>query len=405
MPSHHLSRLRCAAAIALAAGLAACGARPGPTSPPTLIPMPTGESTSQPGPSGEASATPEPTATLIPTPGPSPTTPPAVGPVDYPPDVNPLTGLAVDDPAVLDRAPVIVKISNESDEVRPQSGLSFADHVWMYQTEGWRQTRFAAVFYSRAPEHAGSVRSARPIDEALLKMYDGLLVISGASKEMWGVILYSPWSERVFRDDASGHLVRIPDVPRENTDYYHTLFAVPEVVWEHADERGVNDPPDLAGLRFDASPPEGGTPTAEMNIDYPDYGPLQTWRYDRATGRWLSWTEIQLDPVVRESTPDVDYLTGKQLAFDNVVMLWAEHFWAEGFVETPTADVNLEGEGDAVVLRDGMRYEVTWRRDDEEAMIGFYDANGEPFALKPGTTWFHTARLPTADFTPEVTFK
>jgi hypothetical protein len=401
MSSHRLIRLRFAAALLLAAGVAACRGRAEPSPTPTLAPMPTGESTSGPEPSGVDAAVPEPTAT--PTPGPSPTPPPAVGPVDYPPDVNPLTGQAVDDPAVLDRAPIIVKISNESEEVRPQSGLSFADHVWMYQAEGWRQTRYAAVFYSRAPEHAGSVRSARPIDEPLLKMYDGLLVISGASKEMWAIILNAPWSERVFREDGS-HLVRIPDVPRENTDYYHTLFAVPEVVWQHADERGVNDPPDLAGLRFDASPPEGGTPTAEMAIDYPDYGPLQTWRYDPSTGRWLSWTEIQLDPLVRESEPDVDYLTGKQLAFDNVVVLWAEHFWAEGFFETPTLDVNLEGEGDAVVLRDGMRYEVTWRREDEEAMIGFYDANGEPFALKPGTTWFHTAQLPTEDYSPEVTF-
>lgn len=405
MTASRSTRLRFAAAALLAFGMAACRARPGPGPTPTLISMPAGESTSQPGPSGVETATPGPTATAIPTPGPSPTTPPAVGPVEYPPDVNPLTGLAVDDPAVLDRAPVIVKISNESDEVRPQSGLSFADHVWMYQAEGWRQTRYAAVYYSRTPEYAGSVRSARPIDEPLLKMYDGLLVISGASKEMWAILLNAPWSERVFREDNTGHLVRVPDVPREGTDYYHTLFAVPEVVWEHADERGVNAPPDLAGLRFDASPQEGGTPTAEVNVDYPDYGPLQTWRYDRAAGRWRSWTEIQLDPLVRESTPDVDYLTGEQLAFDNVIVLWVEHFWAEGFFETPTVDVNLEGEGDAVVLRDGLRYEVTWRRADEEAMIGFYDANGEPFALKPGTTWFHTARLPTADYSPEVAFE
>ena len=125
------------------------------------------------------------------------------------------------------------------------------------------------------------LRAARPIDVDLVEMYDALLAISGASQDMYRVLMETNWWNRVFRDDASGHFVRLPDRPNEGIDYYHTLFALPDVLWEHADERNVNgDDADLDGLLFDATPPEGGTPVEEMSIDYPEYGPRQIWRFD-----------------------------------------------------------------------------------------------------------------------------
>ena len=53
--------------------------------------------------------------TSTPTMEPSPTPEPileAVGPFDFPENVNPLTGLVVSDPAILDRRPVLVKVAN-----------------------------------------------------------------------------------------------------------------------------------------------------------------------------------------------------------------------------------------------------------------------------------------------------
>src|SRR5690606_29431960 len=215
---------------------------------------------------------------------------------------------------------------------------------------------------------------------------------------------------RVFRDDASGHFVRLPDRPNEGIDYYHTLFALPDVLWEHADERNVNgDDADLDGLLFDATPPEGGTPVEEMSIDYPEYGPRQIWRFDKESGRWLSWTEMQLDRPY-EATEDVDYNTGEQLAFDNVVILWIPHFWRPDFIEVPAIDVEMIGEGEAVLLRDGLRYDVKWRRESPEHLIQLVDDAGNLVALKPGTTWFHAASTedpfvsPPDKFVPQVTY-
>jgi hypothetical protein len=77
----------------------------------------------------------------------------AVGPeIDqFPKNYNPLTGLPVEDPSLLDLPAVLASISNFPASVRPQSGLSFAPQVYeVYITEG--MTRFLVVFYGRKPE-------------------------------------------------------------------------------------------------------------------------------------------------------------------------------------------------------------------------------------------------------------
>jgi hypothetical protein len=44
--------------------------------------------------------------------------------------MNPMTGLPVDEPGVLQRRPLLVSISNFPPTARPQAGLSFASHVY-----------------------------------------------------------------------------------------------------------------------------------------------------------------------------------------------------------------------------------------------------------------------------------
>ncbi|NDJ52345.1 MAG: DUF3048 domain-containing protein, partial [Chloroflexi bacterium] len=107
--------------------LAACAPQPAVTPTPTKTPIPQ-EAAVEDQPVAAPTATPEPGGTPTATPLPGP-----YGPTGYPENVNPLTGLPVDDVAVLERRPLLIKVSNESDRVRPQSGLAFADHVWEYQ--------------------------------------------------------------------------------------------------------------------------------------------------------------------------------------------------------------------------------------------------------------------------------
>lgn len=357
-----------------------------PTAPPPITPtLPPSET---PAPIESTPLTP--TATLIeatPAPG-------VMGPIGFPDNVNPLTGLEMADSAVLRRRPLLIKVSNESSEVRPQSGLSFADHVWEYQMEGWGQTRFTAVYLSQAPERVGSVRSTRLIDtDVLVPMYGGLLVTSGASAGVGRILLDVPWANRVFKEEVDGsYLLRIRDIPVENTDYYHSLFAIPEAIWDYADEREVNGTVNLEGLAFSEAVPDGGQPISEAIVDYPLRGPLRRWTYDQAANRWLSSTEDQREKSPEK--PDIDLLTNEQLAFDNVVILYAEHYLADFIEDEPnqllSVGIILEGQGRGYLLRDGQTFEIKWQRDGER-MIQLLDAESQIIPLKPGNVWFNTS--------------
>ena len=78
------------------------------------------------------------------------------GPENFPHDVNPLTGLRVGDPKLLDRRPLAIKITNYPRNVRPQSGLSLADIVYEYYLEQ-NVTRFIGIFYGNEAEKVGPV--------------------------------------------------------------------------------------------------------------------------------------------------------------------------------------------------------------------------------------------------------
>ncbi|HUV27389.1 MAG TPA: DUF3048 domain-containing protein, partial [Anaerolineales bacterium] len=111
------------------------------------------------------------TATLVPTPSATPLFPEeGYGPDNFPNNVNPLTGLFVDNERFLDKRPVAVKINIvPRTSTRPPWGLTDADIVFdYYQNNGY--TRFHTIFYGQDAELAGPIRSARFPDHFLIRM-------------------------------------------------------------------------------------------------------------------------------------------------------------------------------------------------------------------------------------------
>ena len=157
---------------------------------PTASPLPPSET---PTPSPVPSATP----TVTPTP-----LPVSSGPGNYPPGVNPLTGLPVADPALLERRPVAVKVQIFPRGQRPPWGISLADIVYdYYQNQGL--TRFNAIFYGDDAQQVGPVRSARYFDDNILRMYKAIFAFGGADRRVLDRLFSADYYERLVVEGSS----------------------------------------------------------------------------------------------------------------------------------------------------------------------------------------------------------
>lgn len=310
----------------------------------------------------------------------------AIGPYVYPPDVNPLTGLAVADPALLARRPIVAKISNAPALVRPQAGIGQADLVFEHYAEGGL-TRFSAVFYSQMPERVGSIRSARLIDNEVVPMYDGLLAYSGASNGVNQVIDTSDFAKRTYMGILYGapYYFRDEEIPAP-----HNMFTDLAAVSDLAAREGLNDRPDLGGMAFLGEPPANPDGDAGA-IDIRYIATRARWEYDAEAGVYRRFSDGQ---------PHFDANTGRQVTAANVVIIYAEHSFSD-IVESEWQgkvsyglSIKLWFDGEAVLFRDGKRYDGIWLRPTREDMLQLRTYDGELLYLRPGNTFFQIMRPP-----------
>lgn len=343
-------------------------------------------------------------ATLTPPPAvatPPPTATPAgqIGPAVFPDDVNPLTGLAVADPAVLERRPLAIKISNFPDCVRPQDGIARADVVFEHYAEGGT-TRFTAVYLGRDAPRAGSVRSARLIDLEIPAMYQTMFGFSGASGGVKQRLENSDFFERVISPDFEpGH----PAFFRKPIDAIacdlleHTLFTSTDRLWDATAERGLNTRTAIPGSVFNDAVPVGGQSATDITLRY--VGSFVFWGYNAATG---TYTRSNNGAV------HTDGLDGQPVAAANVVALFANHVTTdilEDFVGynrdtgaggNYSVEIQIWGEGRAMLFRDGQVFDLHWARWERNRPPVFTDDAGTIVPFKPGVTWFQLMPLDTA---------
>ncbi|MCB9006136.1 MAG: DUF3048 domain-containing protein [Ardenticatenaceae bacterium] len=379
--------------LSLIAGLAACGeaeeiplptlapaitleaAPASPTIVPTFTLEPTAEIVHTP--------TPFPTLTAVPTAEPTPLVALLLaGPDDFGTDRNPLTGEIVAEPENLLRRPLAIKVSNSPPQyARPQNGLSQADLVFEHITEA-DITRFTAIFYSQTPPDIGPVRSARLIDKELPAMYDAALAMSGAHPIVSQRLHGSDIGDRILRSHETGFYRTGEEIPWE-----HTLHADPAGLWQAIAAHEEDRPPEFtAWMTFSSLPPQGGTAANRIQVAYDTYT-LVEWVYDLANGRYWRWADGE---------PTVDANNDEQISAANVILLTAVHeqdksiclTHSNGICSDWPLEIQIWGQGSAIILRDGKQYPVTWLRENRSGMFTFVDAEGEVVPLQIGNTWF-----------------
>lgn len=330
---------------------------------------------------GESSDTSESSPTATPTEiPPQPTETPIKG------AINPLTGEVVEQPGSLCVPPVLVSVSNFPPSARPQSGLAFASQVWeTYIGEG--MTRFLAIYYgsyvdeiqaaldNRLAEGSeggfviGPVRSGRVVFEDIKTLYPkGWLITAGASAEVKQQLTNRSSVYGSNPDDINSAGLNSQDLPGSQD------CAV--------------EPSMYGELVFDEAAPEGGEPADFFRIVYNLYNQIG-WTWDEAQEAYLR-SQDQADGT-GDLDPATEAITGEQLAFENVLVLWAQHRYV-----TPTIlEMELVYVRDryGLLFRGGRVYEVNWSTPGGRLLV--HDQAGDPIPLDPGRSFIEVVSYET----------
>lgn len=321
-----------------------------------------------------------------------------IGPDNFPEDVNPLTGEKVENPALLDRRPVLIKVSNFPASGRPHAGLSSADIVFAYAMPGM-MSRYIGLYYGKDSNQVGPVRSTRLIDPELVQLYQGILGTSGGD---WYNVL-----PKVYQMLGNRYVFQglCPGICDDGHGWVTTVFGDSAAITQYRVANGeVPQRYDLTGMLFDEVAPDGGAHTPKISFNF-STSDKSDWTYDAATGKYLRW--IDNAPNYDEMIPLVDRLNEKQLAFSNVIIIEANYGWYD--INLFTTDIlgNMAGQK-AKFLRDGKLYEGSWRVTDPNKPMQFFDSQGNLFPLKPGNTWINitgtNTEYTTLDNVPVINF-
>jgi hypothetical protein len=151
-------------------------------------------------------------------------------------------------------------------------------------------------------------------------------------------------------------------------------------------------PVNYSGNLFSDVPPANGQPATEVQVYYHAYS-QSAWRYDPVSQTYLRLTD-QAD-ASGALVPATERLTGRQQAFENVIVILAAHLR----IRHNQLEIDLsQGQRNyAVLFRDGQAYAIRWSTVSREwekksglrRPLYFLDTKNNPLPLHPGRTWIH----------------
>ena len=287
-------------------------------------------------------------------------------------DTSDVNGLPVDDPALLERRVLAVKIDNHPN-ANPQSGIDQADMMIELMVEGI--TRFISVWQQSDAEYLGPNRSARPTDPALLQAFnEPTYVFSGA--QAWvqntiagtGINTIKELSFGTFR--ISGRFAP------------HNLYVNTVQLRETADNRNYSDEQPTGPIWEFGSMSDSSDPASAVTIDFS--GRPVTWTWDQPTGLWLR-TAYGVESNYRNEDGSED-----RVGVPVMVALYVDQYTAHppsGASGSSLPSSITTGTGKAFVFADGRVSEGTWERESELDWFKLTDADGETILVPAGKIW------------------
>ena len=229
------------------------------------------------------------------------------------------------------------------------------------------------------PAEVGPIRSGRLLYADIAGFFqNSCLVYAFASEEVLSEI---PQCAMVAHEDAGGGSMMSLE----------RMQAIAEDNMRHT-RGGFNYSSNL----FTEEAPEGGVPADQVNV-YVALLNQSGWTYDPLYGSWLRFVDDADIATAGQLHPEIDRLTGRQLHFENFVVIFAD----VDVISPTNLDIHLEqgDQGPALLFRDGKKYDIKWstKAGEYEKTTGqrrpmqFVNPDGSPAQLKPGSTWIFVA--------------
>lgn len=283
-------------------------------------------------------------------------------------DAHPITGQRCRNSKV---RPMAVMLSEDT-VTRPLSGVSKADVVVEMPVVKDGITRMMAIFACEEPEEIGSVRSSRDDFIPLAAAFDAIYVHWGGShfaldKLNIGVIdnidaLINPFNV-FFRKNTIA-------APHNGFTSYQQLYDV-------AERLGYRMETNFEGYsRTDGVPSLSDNPVT-VSVEYPR--PFNvSYVYNLEENIYYRW---------RGGIPEYDNIDGSQVSMSVLVIMKTSTRNLEGEYN----DVDVIGEGEALVFQNGHMERVKWQKAENllTSKIKFLNEKGNEISFVPGKMWIH----------------
>ena len=274
-----------------------------------------------------------------------------------------LTGLPV--APDINKRPVTGVMIENSQDARPQSGLSQAGVVFEAIAEGGI-TRFLALFQDQNPADIGPIRSARPYYVQWALGFDAGYAHVGGSPD--GLALIKATGARdldQFANSGSYHRISSRAAP-------HNVYTSIDALMQLETGKGYGTSTYTGFPRTKSVPAK--VPAAKT-VNFAISGPLYNVHYDyNAPTNSYNRSE--------GGAPQVDANGNKQIS-PQVVVGMVMPYSMNGKYSV----YGVIGSGPAYVFQDGGVTIGTWTKADDKSQIKFTDGAGKPLKFIPGQTW------------------
>ncbi|NLP35659.1 MAG: DUF3048 domain-containing protein [Clostridiales bacterium] len=284
-----------------------------------------------------------------------------------------LTGLWVPE-EVARKRPYAIQFSNFK-TVSNQWGIGQADIVYEALVEGGI-TRLLAIGENYSGDRLGSVRSSRHYFASIADEYDSIYIHYGKTKYAVAK-LKELGIDNLDGETGIGTTVFYRD---KSMKAPHNAFASIDGILAGIKKKGYDTehPKDYeAHYKFyqEDTNLKSDTKANKITIGFSNY-----------TSPYLEYnTEDKLYYRYQFGGPHKDANTGEQLNFKNIIIQFVRE-WDIDKNDYQTMDLE-DASGSGYYISNGMKVDITWKKNEASKWMRYYDASGEELTMNPGKTF------------------